>query len=225
MLSSRASGAVGPRERLLAYGTRSLSTAELLGILLWHGCKRDAALSTGHLMVAQFGLSGIARASVKELMNVSGCGPSKAVLIKAAIELGRRLTVGAADGQPLINTPQDAADLLSPEMSWLEQEHLRVVLLSTKNHLLAVHEIYKGSLNSSQVRIAELFREAVRSNCAALILAHNHPSGDPLPSAEDVHVTRQVVEAGRLLDIDVLDHIIIGRKSWVSLRERGLGFG
>lgn len=215
----------GPRERLLAYGTGALSTSELLGILLWHGARRDGALATGRLMVAQFGLKGLARASVQELMSVAGCGPSKAVLIKAAVELGRRLTVGAADAQPQINSPKDAADLLSPEMSWLEQEHLRVVLLSTKNHLLAVHEVYKGSVNSSQVRIAELFREAVRSNSPALILAHNHPSGDPLPSAEDVHVTKQVVEAGRLLDIDVLDHIIIGRQTWVSLRERGLGFG
>jgi DNA repair protein RadC len=123
-----------------------------------------------------------------------------------------------------VTTPADAANLLMSEMTFLEQEHLRVVLLDTRNRVLATPTIYVGSLNTSVIRIGELFRQAIRNNAAALIVAHNHPSGDPAPSPEDIHVTRKLVEAGKLLDIEILDHIVIGRQKFVSLKERGLGF-
>ena len=127
--------------------------------------------------------------------------------------------------QPLITSPADAANLLMPDMMYLEQEHLRLVLMDTRNRLLSMPTIYKGSLNTSVIRIGELFRAAIKENAAAFIVAHNHPSGDASPSPEDIRVTRKIVEAGELLDIEVLDHVIIGHQRFVSLKERGLGFG
>ncbi|MFC2016046.1 DNA repair protein RadC, partial [Chloroflexota bacterium] len=153
-----------------------------------------------------------------------GIGPAKVAQVKAALELGRRLLAEDPDERTQIRTPADAANLVMSEMSLLEQEHMRVMLLDTKNRVLASPTLYKGSLNTSLVRVGEIFREAIRANSAALIVVHNHPSGDPTPSPEDVAVTRQIVEAGKLLDVDVLDHLIIGQKKFVSLKERGLGF-
>ena len=123
----------------------------------------------------------------------------------------------------MVRSPQDVANLLRPEMGLLEQEELRVVLLNTRNQVLAVHSVYRGSVNTSLVRVGELYREAVRQNCPALIVVHNHPSGDPTPSADDVAMTRQAVEAGRLLDIEVLDHIVIAQQRFESLKERRQG--
>ncbi|HMV30220.1 MAG TPA: DNA repair protein RadC, partial [Anaerolineales bacterium] len=143
---------------------------------------------------------------------------------KAAIELGRRLTLETPQERPAINSPADAAALIQYEMSALEQEHLRVILLDRRNRVLEVVEVYKGSVNSSQVRVGELFKDAIRANASAIIVAHNHPSGDPTPSPDDVAVTRAIVQAGKLLDVDVLDHLVIGQAKWVSLKERGLGF-
>jgi len=144
--------------------------------------------------------------------------------IKAALELGRRLLVSSPDDRPQVLSPGDAANLLMLEMGLLEQEHLRIVLLDTRNRVLSISTVYIGSLNTSMVRVGELFREAIRHNAAAVIVAHNHPSGDPTPSPEDVAVTKQIVQAGKLLDISVLDHIVVGRGRFVSLKERGLGF-
>jgi DNA repair protein RadC len=143
----------------------------------------------------------------------------------AALELGRRYASPSATDAPHIQGPSDAAHILIPTMATLEQEHLRVMLLNTKNRVLAVHEVYKGSVSASLVRVGEVFREAIRRNAPAIIVAHNHPSGDPSPSPEDIHVTRRLAEAGRLLDIELLDHLIIGDGRWVSLRERGVSFG
>lgn len=213
-----------PRERLVRYGAGVLATAELLAIVLRTGRQGANALDLGQQLVAEFGLAGLARASVDELCRLPGCGPTKAVQVKAAIELGRRLIAQAPAELRQISTPADAAAMLMPEMALLEQEHLRVVLLNMKHHVLGVHEVYKGSVGASPIRIGEVFREAVRRNCAAIIVAHNHPSGDPAPSKEDVYVTQQLVEAGELLDIEVLDHVIIGHDRWISLRERGEGF-
>ncbi len=214
-----------PRERLTRYGPGALATAELIAIVLATGRQGASALHLGQELVARFDLSGLARASVDELCAVAGCGPAKAVQIQAALELGRRLLSQAPNGGPRkVQSPADAADLLAPEMSLLAQEHLRVVLLNAKNHVLGVHEVYKGSVSASPVRVSEVFREAVRRNCPNVVIAHNHPSGDPAPSPEDIHVTRQIVQAGKLLDIEVLDHLVIGHNRWVSMRERGLGF-
>jgi DNA repair protein RadC len=138
--------------------------------------------------------------------------------------MGRRLLLAAPEERLQICSPADAANLLMLDMAHLDQEHLRLVLLDTKNRVLASPTVYKGNVNTSVIRISEIFREAIRHNSTSLIVAHNHPSGDPTPSPEDVRVTRQIHEAGKLLDIDVLDHLIIGQGRYVSLKERGLGF-
>jgi DNA repair protein RadC len=214
-----------PRERLQDQGPAALSTAELLAIVLRTGRPGASAVDLGTTLLGRFTLSGLAAASVAELCQISGLGPAKAVQVKAALELGRRLVARAGSQDSVqIAGPADAARLLMGEMAFLEQEHLRVVLLNTKNRVLGVHEVYKGSVNASLVRVGEVYREAVRRNCPALIVAHNHPSGDPAPSPEDIHVTRQLADGGRLLDIELLDHLIIAAGRWVSLRERGLGF-
>ena len=214
-----------PRERLLRYGSSALSNAELLAIILRVGGVGQNAVRLSEALLARFdGLAGLARVGLAELTQIKGIGSAKAAQIKAALEIGRRLLVTSPDDRPQVRSPADAANLLMLEMSALEQEHLRVVLLDTRNRVLTLATVYVGSLNTSMVRVGELFREAIRRNAAALIVAHNHPSGDPTPSSEDVAVTRQIVDAGQLLDIDVLDHIVIGRGRFVSLKERGLGF-
>lgn len=214
-----------PRERLENYGSRALSNAELLAIVLRVGAQGQSAVGLGQQLLAKFdGLRGLAKASISEVCQLRGVGPAKSVQIKAALELGRRLMVAAPEERPQITSPEDAANLLMLDMSLLEQEHLWVLLLDTKNHVLEVEKVYKGSVNASLIRIGELFRAAIKRNCAAVIVAHNHPSGDPTPSPEDVRVTHQLVEAGKLLDIEVLDHLVIGHQRFVSLKERGLGF-
>jgi DNA repair protein RadC len=215
-----------PRERLQNYGPEALSTAEIMAILLRTGTRGENVLALATRLLAEFrGLGGLARASFGELSAVRGVGPAKAAQLKAGLEIGRRLLIAAPDERPQISSPADVANLLMLEMGHLEQEHLRVLLLDTKNRVLGSPTIYKGNVNTSVIRIAELFREAIRHNSTAVIVAHNHPSGDPTPSPEDVQVTRQIAEAGSLLDIEVLDHLIIGHGRYVSLRERGLGFG
>jgi DNA repair protein RadC len=202
-----------------------LSNAELLAILLRVGVSGENAVQVGHRLLTTFGgLTGLHRASYAEVCNQFGIGPAKAAQIKAAIELGRRLPLEAPAERPAIHSPKDAAELVSYEMSALEQEHLRVFLLNTRNQVMDIVEVYRGSLNSSQVRVGELFKAAVRRSAAAIIVAHNHPSGDPAPSPDDIAVTRAIVQAGKLLDIEVLDHLIIGQGRFVSLKERGLGF-
>src|SRR5574341_2470208 len=214
-----------PRERLASLGPQVLSSAELLAILLRVGVKGENAVQVGQRLLQQFGgLGGLHRAPFEELVHQHGLGEAKASQIKAAIELGRRLTLEAPEERPTINSPADAAALVTYEMSALEQEHLRVILLDRRNRVLETVEVYKGSVNSSQIRVGEIFKEAVRKNASALVVVHNHPSGDPTPSPDDVAVTRAIVQAGKLLDIDVLDHLVIGQGRFVSLKERGLGF-
>ncbi len=143
---------------------------------------------------------------------------------KACVELARRLALERPDERVRIHSPEDVAAILSTQMAGLDQEELRVVLLNTKNEVLKIHTVYRGSVNAAQIRVAEVFKEAVRQNAPALVVAHNHPSGDPTPSGDDVAVTRELVKAGQLLDIEVLDHRVIGDGRHVSLRRRGLGF-
>jgi len=215
-----------PRERLLSLGPQALTNAELIAILLRVGVRGENAVTVGQRLLQKFGgLSGLHRVPIEELINQHGIGEAKAAQIKAAIELGRRLTLEAPEERPTINSPADAAALVQYEMSALEQEHLRVLLLDTRNHVLDIVEIYRGSVNTSQVRVGEVFKAAIRRNATALIVVHNHPSGDPTPSPDDVAVTRAFVQAGKLVDVDVLDHLIIGLGKFVSMKERGLGFG
>lgn len=214
-----------PRERLLKYGPASLSNAELLAILLRVGTPGENVVTLSTRLLKEFnGLAGLARASTSDLCRVKGISHAKVAQLKAALELGRRLLFTTSDARPQISSPADAANLLMLEMSGLEQEHLRTILLDTKNRVLASPTVYIGNVNASIIRIAEVFREAIRENATALIVAHNHPSGDPNPSPEDVSVTCALVEAGALLGIEVLDHVIIGHQQFVSLKERGLGF-
>ena len=214
-----------PRERLAHLGPQALATSELLAILLRVGVTGENAVQVGQRLLNVFGgLSGLHRAPFEELCNQHGIGEAKAAQIKAAIELGRRMALESPEERPAVNCPSEAAALVVYEMSALEQEHLRVILLDTRNRVLDIVEVYKGSVNSSQVHVGELFKPAIRRNAPALIVVHNHPSGDPTPSPDDVAVTRAIVQAGKLLDVDVLDHMIIGQGRWVSLKERGLGF-
>jgi DNA repair protein RadC len=214
-----------PQERLAKMGAEVLSTAELLAVLLRVGVEGENAIQLGQRLLKEFnGLLGLQQATFMEICNQHGMGQAKTAQIKAAIDLGRRLAIQAAEDRVIIQSPDDAANLVQYEMSALEQEQLRVVTLNTRNHVLGIKTIYQGSLNSSQVRVGELFRPAIRENAAAIIVIHNHPSGDPSPSPDDVTITKTIINAGRLLDIQVLDHLIIGRGRFISLNRRGLGF-
>ncbi len=214
-----------PRERLMQVGAQAVSTAELLAIILRTGVGGENVLRLAERLLSEFrDLPGLAKASIAELTKVKGVGPAKAIEIKAALEIGRRLMASAPQEKARVSSPADAANLLMSEMMFLEQEHLRLILLDTRNGVISIPTIYVGSLNTSVVRIGELFRAAIKENAAAFIVVHNHPSGDPSPSPEDVNVTRQIAQAGKLLDISLLDHIVIGHQRYVSLKERGLGF-
>ena len=214
-----------PRERLKYAGEGALSTTELLAIILRTGVGGESALDLARRLISRYGgLPGLARATFAELEGEKGLGDAKTAQLKAALELGRRMLFISPEERFTVRSPTDVAQLLMAEMSHLDQEHFRVLYLDTRNRLLGSETVYVGSLNASHIRVAEVFRDALKRNCAAIIVVHNHPSGDPTPSPEDVEVTRQLVAAGKLLDIEVLDHLIIGQQRFVSLRERGLGF-
>jgi DNA repair protein RadC len=207
-----------PVERLHKYGPGALSNAELIEVLL------GAPEAMGRELLSHFeGMLGLARASTAELQGIQGLGKARAARLKAALELGRRQMLDSPKDLVTVKSPADAAQMLLPEMRGLEQEELWVLILDTRNHVLAVDKVYRGSLNTAIVRVGEIFREAIKRNAAAVIIAHSHPSGDPTPSPEDVRVTETIVQAGKLLDIETVDHLIIG-DGYVSLRERGLGF-
>lgn len=212
-----------PRERMLQVGCQGLSNAELLAILLRTGNQRESALDLANRILKESqGLEFLARASLEELTRIQGIGLAKASQIKAAIELGRRLAVYRAEQTFTVNSPESAANLLMDEMRFLDREHFKAVLLNTKNNVIGIETISVGSLSASIVHPRELFKQAIIKSAAALILAHNHPSGDPTPSREDLEVTKRLVEAGDLLGIQVLDHLIIGNGRYVSLKVRGL---
>ena len=183
-------------------------------------------IETADALLAHFKgqLSDLRRALAHEIADIPGIGQHNAARIKAAVELGLRLTLNTEEDRTTIHSPADAAAMLQHEMGILEQEHLRTILLDTRNRVIVIEEVYHGNLNSTQVRVAEVFREAIRRNAAALIVCHNHPSGVADPSPDDVAVTRSIIQAGKLLDVDVLDHLILTRSTFVSLKERGLGF-
>lgn len=214
-----------PRERLASHGADVLTNAELLAILLRVGVHGENAVQVGNRLLQEFGgLPGLQRASFAEVCRQHGVGAAKAAQIKAAIEIGSRLRSSEGQTRPAIHNPGDAADLVRYEMTGLDHEELWVINLDTRNQVIRIEKLYKGSLNSSMVRVGELFRTAIQCNAASVILVHNHPSGDPTPSAEDIVTTRSAVQAGKLLDIDVLDHIVIGGKQFISLKDKSLGF-
>ncbi len=214
-----------PRERLRELGAGALSNAELLAIILRTGSASQSVLSMAHSLLSRHdGLGGLARLSFSELTSERGLGDAKAAELKATFMLAARLNALQPTDRLTVRSPDDVWGLVGGEMSVLEQEQLRVVLLNTRNQVIGVREVYKGSVNTSQVRIAELFRDAVRENASGMIVVHNHPSGDPSPSADDVVLTKAACQASRLMGIDLLDHVIIGEAGHASMKKLGLGF-
>ena len=212
-----------PRERLHAYGAQALTTAELIAILIRVGNAERSAVSLGEYLLAEFGsIKGVATASLEQLADVKGLGEAKAAQIKAAIEFGNRLALFTEDARPAIGGPRDVSNLLMPDLRHQKKEHLKSLLLDTKNRVLAIRTVSIGDLSSSIVHPREVFKDAVVASAASIIVAHNHPSGDPTPSAEDVSVTKRLIQAGEIMGIDLLDHIVIGDGTFVSLKERGL---
>lgn len=214
-----------PREKLQKFGSGALTDSELLAILLRVGVQGESVVALSQRLLRDYGgLTGLSRVPFEQLCELRGMGEAKAAQLKAALEIGRRLLLAGPEERLTVRSPGDIATVLMLEMADLEQEHLKLVLLNTKNQVTRMSTFYKGTVNSSQVRVAELFKEAVRHNATSIILAHNHPSGDPSPSPEDIRITELAIEAGKLLEIEILDHIVIGHQRWLSLREKHLAF-
>jgi DNA repair protein RadC len=211
-----------PRERMMHYGAESLSQAELLAILLRTGAQSESAIHIAQrLLGITGGLRGLADLSIEELTTIKGIGPAKAVQLKSGIELGRRMANSRLTEPVIIRSPQDAAEILTEQLRYLQKEHFICLFLNTKNHVIAQETLSMGSLNASIVHPREVFRAAMKCSSAAIICAHNHPSGDPTPSPEDIALTSRLMQAGEIVGIDVLDHLVIGDSSYVSLKEKG----
>lgn len=211
-----------PRERMLKFGASHLSNQELLAILLGSGTKQESVMDLSNRVLMHFeGIKLLSDAAIEEFTAIKGIGPAKGITMLAAIELGKRMSRYKPDERYIIRSPEDGADYIMEEMRSLMQEHFVVIFLNTKNQIIHSQTIFIGSLNASIVHPREVFREAVRRSAASIICAHNHPSGDPTPSQEDIHVTRRLVESGKMIGIELLDHLIIGDRKFVSLKEKG----
>ncbi|MCL1630515.1 DNA repair protein RadC [Sporolactobacillus sp. CPB3-1] len=212
-----------PRERLARDGASALSNQELLAILLHSGTKNESVMQLAERLLCRFeGLELLKDASIEELKQVKGIGAAKAIQLLAGFELGQRMARKARESRYSIRSPEDGADYVMEEMRALKQEHFLVLFLNTKNQVLHKKTIFVGSLNASIVHPREVFKEAVRQSAASIICFHNHPSGDPTPSREDVDVTRRLASCGKMLGVDVLDHIVIGDRRFISLKKKGL---
>lgn len=212
-----------PRERLRDHGADALTNHELLAIILRSGTQRMSVLTLAqNLLQRHNGLGGLARMSYADLLNEPGLGEAKAAEIRALFQLASRIQALELGERAVIRSPQDVYALLGGEMASLQQEHMRVLLINTRNQVLGVREVYVGNVSSALVRAGEVFQDAVRQNAPSIIIVHNHPSGDPSPSPDDVALTRQLVEAGKLLDIELLDHVVIGEGRYQSLKSLGL---
>ncbi|WP_436580133.1 RadC family protein [Heyndrickxia oleronia] len=211
-----------PRERLVKHGARSLSNQELLAILLRTGTKDESVIQMANRVLQAFdGLRLLKEASLEEIMKIKGIGFAKAVQILATIEIGRRIGNLTYNDRYIIRSPEDAANYVMNDLRFLSQEHFVCLYLSTKNQVIHQQTIFIGSLNASIVHPREVFKEAFRRSAASIICIHNHPSGDPGPSREDIEVTKRLVECGKIIGIEILDHLIIGDKKFVSLKEKG----
>lgn len=213
-----------PRERLAEHGSEYLSDAELLAIILRTGTTSGSAIDLARELLARFkGLAGLAEADLQALQETFGIGAAKAAELKAACEIGRRLLLAKAGERPKIGSAADAEAYIGPSMRHLEQETLMVLLLDTRHRVIEAQTIATGALNVVSARMGDVFRAAVRRNCAAVILAHNHPSGDAQPSNDDLRLTKAAVDAGKVLGVEVLDHLVIGRwgDGYTSIREAG----
>ncbi len=212
-----------PRERLAQYGANALSNAELLAILLRTGTPEMTAVQLAqHLLNSMGSLRAIATARPAELAQVKGIGLAKSAQLLAAVELGRRIALEEMGDQPLISRPEDVYTYLCHRLRDEKQEHVVVLLLNTKNRLIGDVTVTKGTLDSSLLHPREVYREAIRHSASSVILAHNHPSGDPTPSGEDVQITRRIYQAGQIVGIELLDHVVIGDGRWVSLKQQGV---
>jgi len=213
-----------PKEKLLTYGAECLSNSELLAIILRTGTQGENVLQLSSRLLAELeGLDGILSASFNDITSIKGIKEGKASQILALSELFRRFrTLKAMKKSTKINSPKDLANLLMGEMNELTQEVLKVILLSTKNMIIGSKDVFKGSLNMSVVHPREIFKQAIDKNSASIIICHNHPSGDPTPSKEDINITLRIKECGNIMGIQLVDHIIIGNNKFVSLKERGL---
>jgi DNA repair protein RadC len=212
-----------PRERLEQSGPESLTTPELIAILFRTGtAKRNAVQLAEALFKDLGGLAGIATASLEELSSVHGIGRVKAIEVKAAVELGKRLSATSEDVKPIIRSPDDVAKLMMADLRYETREHLYALVLDARNQVRHRRLISTGTLTESLVHPREVFREAIRFSAAAIVLVHNHPSGDPDPSPADIATTRRLIEGGKLLGMEVLDHVIVGDGRWCSMKQRGL---
>ncbi|WP_458123832.1 RadC family protein [Paenibacillus sp. Z3-2] len=212
-----------PRERMMEYGAGALSHAELLAILLRTGTRQESAVHMAQRILAEAGgIRSLMDLSLEELTAMKGIGNAKAVQLKAGIELGHRIAKSRRIQSTSIRTPRDAADILMEQLRYLQKEHFVCLFLNSKNHIIAQETLSMGSLNASIVHPREVFRAAIKCSSASIVCAHNHPSGDPTPSPEDIQITKRLIEAGAIVGIDVLDHIIIGDGTYVSLKEKGL---
>jgi DNA repair protein RadC len=219
-----------PRERLKERGAAALSDAELIAILLRTGVKGKSAVQLAQELLREHGnsLEELVRVPLEAIAKVKGIGETKAIQVKAAFELARRVSERPRDKKPVIGAPAEAAAELRARLQHQDREHFCALLLNTKNALIRVSDVSKGSLNASIVEPREVFKDAIAASAASMILAHNHPSGDPTPSSEDIAITKRLVKAGELLNIAVLDHIILGQRTsgreqdYVSLKELGL---
>lgn len=211
-----------PRERLLRFGASRLSNQELLAILLGTGTKSESVMALAHRLLVHFeGLNLLQDATIEELTAIKGIGKAKGVVVLAATELGKRMHRYKPYAPYVVKTPEDGAHFVMEDMRHLKQEHFVVLFLDTKNQIFHRETVFIGSLNSSVVHPREVYREAVKRSAASIICVHNHPSGDPAPSQEDIHVTKRLAEAGKFVGIHLLDHLIIGDRKFVSLKEKG----
>ena len=213
-----------PREKLMNHGAEALSNAELLAILLRTGTQEESVMRLAERILIEAGedgLGGLAHSSIESLMKRKGVGEAKAITIAAALELGKRVAIGDSKKRVVIHSSDDIANYMMPRLRYCDREHFYAILLNTKNHVIASPLISIGTLSESLVHPRELFKEAVNHSASSIILVHNHPSGDPSPSREDIMMTRRIIEGGRLLDIQILDHVIIGDNTYISLREQG----
>jgi len=213
-----------PREKLMNHGAESLSNAELLAILLRTGTQEESVMRLAERILIEAGedgLGGLAHSSIESLMKRKGVGEAKAITIAAALELGKRVAIGDSKKRVIIRSSDDIANYMMPRLRYCDREHFYAILLNTKNHIIASPLISIGTLSESLVHPRELFKEAINHSSSSIILVHNHPSGDPSPSREDIMMTRRIIEGGRLLDIQILDHVIIGDNTYISLREQG----
>lgn len=213
-----------PREKLYKYGVNSLSNAELIAVIIRTGNREDTAIDLANRLLSMdsSGLKFLSDASFEELTSVKGIGTCKASQILAAVELGKRISAQFGQEKAKITSPSDIVNILMEEMRCLKKEHFKIAILDTKNQIITIESISVGNLNSSIVHPREVFNAAIRRSGNSIILIHNHPSGDPMPSQEDINITNRIVEAGSIIGIKVLDHIIIGDNKYISFKERGL---